>query len=65
MFTQDIIYLLVEDKDSCIRTKNQQFVTSTSIVTLNGSSNSRTEAGKMFAELLSKKVLSLRDITRG
>jgi len=65
MFTQDVIYSLVEDKNSCIRTKHQQFVTSTLLIILNGSSNRRTEVGKMFDELLSKKVLSMTDITRG
>lgn len=64
-FKQDIIYLLVEDKSSTIRERHEDFVKAMLLITLDCNPNSRTEAGKMFVELLSKKVLTMAAITKG
>ncbi|XP_008185707.2 eukaryotic translation initiation factor 4 gamma 3 isoform X3 [Acyrthosiphon pisum] len=62
----DIIYSLSEDETSVIRTRHEEFVTSMSLITLDSSPITRTTvAGKIFAELLSKKILSMDAITRG
>ncbi|CAI6363771.1 unnamed protein product [Macrosiphum euphorbiae] len=62
----DIIYSLSEDKTSIICTRHEEFVTSMSIITLDSSPITRTlVAGNIFAELLSKKILSMDAITRG
>ncbi|XP_016661051.1 uncharacterized protein LOC100160940 isoform X2 [Acyrthosiphon pisum] len=62
----DIIYSLSEDETSVIRTRHEEFVTSMSLITLDNSPITRTTvAGKIFAELLSKKILSMDAITRG
>lgn len=65
MYTQKVIYLLVEDEKSAIRSRRQDFVTSTLLESMDSSSNARIETGKMFAELLTKNVLTITDITRG
>ncbi|XP_022171727.1 eukaryotic translation initiation factor 4 gamma 3-like isoform X2 [Myzus persicae] len=62
----DIIYSLSEDQTSVIRTRHEEFVKSTSLITLDSSPITRTTvAGKIFAELLSKKILSMEAINRG
>ncbi|XP_016662697.2 eukaryotic translation initiation factor 4 gamma isoform X2 [Acyrthosiphon pisum] len=62
----DIIYSLSEDETSVIRTRHEEFVTSISLITLDSSPITRTTiAGKIFAKLLSKKILSMVAITRG
>ncbi|XP_060872395.1 eukaryotic translation initiation factor 4 gamma 3-like [Metopolophium dirhodum] len=62
----DIIYSLSEDETSVIRTRHEEFVTSMSLITLDSSPITRTTVtGKIFAELLSKKILSMDAITRG
>ncbi|KAL5235291.1 hypothetical protein ACI65C_002701 [Semiaphis heraclei] len=62
----DIIYSLSEDETSVIRTRHEEFVKSMSLITLDSSPITRTTvAGKIFAELLSKKILSMEAITRG
>ncbi|XP_060849935.1 eukaryotic translation initiation factor 4 gamma 3-like isoform X2 [Rhopalosiphum padi] len=62
----DIIYSLSEDESSVIRTRHEEFVTSMSLITLDNSPITRTTvAGKIFAELLSKKILSMEAITQG
>jgi len=56
----------LEDETSVIRTRHEEFVKSVSLITLDSSPIIRTVvAGKMFAELLSKKILSMEAITRG
>lgn len=69
---KDIIYSLVDDEKSLIRTRHNEFVKAVSLMTLDCKPNSRTEAGKLFAELLSAKnpktnepVLSISAITHG
>ncbi|XP_016657227.2 LOW QUALITY PROTEIN: uncharacterized protein LOC100573442 [Acyrthosiphon pisum] len=63
----DIIYSLSEDETSLIRTRHEEFVKSISLITLDRSSpiTLTTVAGNIFAELLSKKILSMEAITRG
>uniref|UniRef100_A0A2S2P7B1 Eukaryotic translation initiation factor 4 gamma 3 n=1 Tax=Schizaphis graminum TaxID=13262 RepID=A0A2S2P7B1_SCHGA len=62
----DIIYSLSEDESSVIRTRHEEFVKSMSLITLDNSPITRTTvAGKIFAELLSKKILSMEAITQG
>lgn len=62
----DIIYSLSEDQSSVIRTRHEEFVKSMSLITLDNSPITRTTvAGKIFAELLSKKILSMEAITQG
>ncbi|KAL4089885.1 hypothetical protein QTP88_024825 [Uroleucon formosanum] len=61
----DIIYLLTEDKNSVICTRHEEFVTSMSLTALDNSPMAQTVTGKMFAELLSKKIISMDAITRG
>ncbi|XP_025201815.1 eukaryotic translation initiation factor 4 gamma 3-like isoform X2 [Melanaphis sacchari] len=62
----DIIYSLSEDKSSVIRTRHEEFVKSMSLITLDNSPITRTTvAGKIFAELLSKKILSMEAVTHG
>lgn len=69
---KDIIYLLVDDEKSAIRTRHNEFVKTISLIALDSKPNSRTEVGKLFAELLSAKnsknnepVLSISAITHG
>lgn len=62
---QDIIYSLTEDKKSRICTQHQQFVTYMTVVTFDSTSKRRTRVGKMIAELLAKKVLSVNAIIHG
>ncbi|KAL5235219.1 hypothetical protein ACI65C_002629 [Semiaphis heraclei] len=62
----DIIYSLSEDGTSIIHTRHEEFVKSMSFITLDCSPITRTTVvGKIFAELLSKKILSMEAITRG
>ncbi|XP_050535904.1 eukaryotic translation initiation factor 4 gamma 3-like isoform X2 [Daktulosphaira vitifoliae] len=61
----DIIYSLKDDEKSAIRTRHEEFVKYVSLMTFEFSSKFQTEAGKMFAELLTKNVLSMTAITRG
>ncbi|XP_025411781.1 eukaryotic translation initiation factor 4 gamma 3-like isoform X3 [Sipha flava] len=62
----DIIYSLTEDQKSVILTRHDEFVKSMVLITLESNPNSRTTiAGKIFAELLSKKILSMAVITQG
>lgn len=63
---------MIDDEESSIRTRHDEFVKTLSIITLDSTPNSRTEAGKLFAELLSNKnpknnepVLSISAITLG
>lgn len=55
----------MEDENSSIRERHEDFVKSMLLITLDSNLNSRTEAGKMFVELLSKKVLTIAAITKG
>ncbi|CAI6369891.1 unnamed protein product [Macrosiphum euphorbiae] len=62
----DIVYSLSEDETSVIRTRHEEFVKSMTLITLDSCPNTRTTvAGNIFAELLSKKILSMEAITRG
>ncbi|XP_060844791.1 uncharacterized protein LOC132924468 isoform X2 [Rhopalosiphum padi] len=62
----DIIYSLSEDESSVIRTRHEEFVKSMTLITLdNNPITQTTVAGKMFAELLSKNILSMEAITQG
>ncbi|KAF0749869.1 eukaryotic translation initiation factor 4 gamma 3-like isoform X3, partial [Aphis craccivora] len=62
----DIIYSLSEDQSSEIRTRHEEFVKSMSLITLDNSPITRTTiAGNIFAELLSKNILSMEAITQG
>lgn len=61
----DVIFLLTKDESSAIRTRHEDFVRSMSLITLDSTPNSRTEAGRLFSELLSKKVISMSAITQG
>lgn len=61
----DIIYSLVEDEKSLIRERHEDFVRIMSLIALDSKPNTRTVAGKMFVELLSKKVLTMTAITKG
>ncbi|CAH1732031.1 unnamed protein product [Aphis gossypii] len=62
----DIIYSLSEDQSSVIRTRHEEFVKSMSLITLdNNPITQTTVAGKIFAELLSKNILSMEAITQG
>ncbi|XP_060846853.1 uncharacterized protein LOC132926503 isoform X2 [Rhopalosiphum padi] len=62
----NIIYSLSEDESSVIRTRHEEFVKSMSLVTLDNNPITRTTvAGKIFAELLSKNILSIEAITQG
>lgn len=54
-----------EDEKSTIRTRHEDFVRCMCLITLDSKPNSRTEAGRIFAELLSKNVLSMAAITQG
>jgi len=55
----------VEDEKSAIRTRHEDFVKFMSLISFDSNPNSRTEAGRIFAELLSKKVLSMTALTQG
>jgi len=45
---------------------HEEFVKSMSLITLDSNPNTRTTVvGKMFAELLSKKILSMAAINKG
>lgn len=55
----------MEDEKSAIRTRHEDFVKSMSLISFDSNPNSRTEAGRIFAELLSKKVLSMTALTQG
>jgi len=56
----------LEDETSVIRTRHEEFVKYMSLVTFDSSPIIRTiVAGKIFGELLSKKILSIEIITRG
>ncbi|VVC28053.1 Hypothetical protein CINCED_3A023671 [Cinara cedri] len=67
----DIVYSLTDDANSVIKTQHQEFVTAMIFTALDSSPNSRTEAGKIFAEVLSYKhkdydeVISVVDVTQG
>ncbi|XP_060858112.1 uncharacterized protein LOC132935536 [Metopolophium dirhodum] len=62
----DIIYSLSEDETSVIRTNHDEFVKSMSLITLDSNPTNRTTVvGKIFAKLLSKRILSKEAITRG
>ncbi|XP_060858189.1 uncharacterized protein LOC132935607 [Metopolophium dirhodum] len=62
----DIIYSLSEDETSVIRTRHEEFVKSLALITLDNSPITQTTvAGNIFAELLSKKILSMEAVTRG
>ncbi|XP_022163596.1 uncharacterized protein LOC111029064 [Myzus persicae] len=61
----EIIYSLSEDESSVIRTRHEEFVKSMSLITLDCPITKTTVAGKIFAELLSKKILSMPAITLG
>lgn len=56
---------MIKDEKSVIRTRHEDFVKSMTLLTMDSKSNSRTEVGKIFAELLSKKVISMDAFTRG
>ncbi|XP_050429511.1 eukaryotic translation initiation factor 4 gamma 3-like isoform X2 [Adelges cooleyi] len=62
---EDVIYSLKEDNNSTIRTRHEEFVKYMLLTTLEMSPKCQTEAGKMFAELLSKNVLSMVALTQG
>lgn len=55
----------MENEKSHIRTRHDEFVKSMLLCTLDSKPNSRTEAGKILAELLTKKVISMEAITHG
>lgn len=55
----------MEDDKSAIRTRHEVFVKSMSLISFDSNPNSPTEAGRMFAELLSKNVLSMAAVTQG
>ncbi|XP_060846639.1 uncharacterized protein LOC132926310 [Rhopalosiphum padi] len=62
----NIIYSLSEDESSVIRTRHEEFVKSMTLITLDNNPITRTTvAGKMFAELLSRNILSMEAITQG
>jgi len=49
-----------------IRTRHKEFVKSMVLITLGSSPITQTTvAGNIFAELLSKKILSMKAVTRG
>ncbi|VVC46075.1 Armadillo-type fold,Initiation factor eIF-4 gamma, MA3 [Cinara cedri] len=68
---EDIVYSLIEDIGSVIRNRQKEFVKAMIHVSLDSTSTSRTEAGKIFAELLvyihknAGEVLSLFDVIGG
>jgi len=56
----------LEDETSLIRTRHEEFVKSMSLITLDSNQITQTTlAGKIFAELLSKSIISMVSITRG
>lgn len=55
---------MVEDEKSPIRTRHDEFVKLIILITLDENPNSRTDAGKMLAELLSKSVISMFAVTQ-
>ncbi|XP_029346394.1 uncharacterized protein LOC100574055 isoform X2 [Acyrthosiphon pisum] len=61
----EIIYSLSEDESSVIRTRHKEFVKSMSLIILDCPITRTTVAGTIFAELLSKKILSMEAITQG
>eukprot|EP00102_Acyrthosiphon_pisum_P024849 XP_016662059.1 PREDICTED: eukaryotic translation initiation factor 4 gamma 3-like isoform X2 [Acyrthosiphon pisum] len=62
----NIINALSKDESSVIRTMHEEFVKSMSLITLdNNPVIQTTVVGKIFAELLSKKILSMVAITQG
>ncbi|KAL5233906.1 hypothetical protein ACI65C_001347 [Semiaphis heraclei] len=61
----NIIYSLLEDESSVICTRHEEFVKSMLLITLDCPITRTTVAGKIFAELLSKNILSMIAITQG
>ncbi|KAL5233967.1 hypothetical protein ACI65C_001377 [Semiaphis heraclei] len=61
----NIIYSLLEDESSVICTRHEEFVKSMLLITLDCPITRTTVAGKIFAELLSKNILSIIAITQG
>ncbi|XP_029341561.1 eukaryotic translation initiation factor 4 gamma 3-like [Acyrthosiphon pisum] len=62
----DIIYSLSEDETSVIRTRHEEFVKLMSLITLDTNPITLTTvAGNIFAELLSKQLISVEAITQG
>lgn len=61
---QDIVFSLTEEK-SVTRTRHDEFVKSMFLVTMDLKPNSRTDAGKILAELLSKKTISMAAVIKG
>lgn len=65
------MYSLADDEKSIIRTRKHEFVKAVTLAQLDINPNSRVDAGKLFAELLSYKhkdnikVLSMVDVTQG
>ncbi|XP_029341597.1 uncharacterized protein LOC100570805 [Acyrthosiphon pisum] len=62
---KDIIYSLSEDDSSIIFTRYEEFVKSMSLITLDSPIDQASVAGNIFAELLSKNILSITTITQG
>ncbi|XP_060844929.1 uncharacterized protein LOC132924566 [Rhopalosiphum padi] len=62
----NVIYSLSEDESSVFRSRHEEFVKSMLLVTLDNNPIIRTTvAGKIFAELLYKNILSMEAITKG
>eukprot|EP00102_Acyrthosiphon_pisum_P015172 XP_008185608.2 PREDICTED: LOW QUALITY PROTEIN: uncharacterized protein LOC103310131 [Acyrthosiphon pisum] len=61
----DIIYSLSKNESSVIHTKYEEFVKSMSLITLDNPISRATVAGKIFAELLTKKILPMTAINQG
>eukprot|EP00102_Acyrthosiphon_pisum_P026294 XP_016663504.1 PREDICTED: uncharacterized protein LOC100575412 isoform X2 [Acyrthosiphon pisum] len=61
----DIIYSLSEDDSSIIFTRYEEFVKNMSLITLDSPIAQASVAGNIFAELLSKNILSMTAITQG